>query len=286
MALPEPRSQGTLPPMTPDASITCPRCGERLPAGTTRCDACGAYLSAPSPSASAPRGPAPKVARQPAPSRPGANRTPAAASTAISGTSWIFLVAGLLCGGAIGYTLHGAVGPRAEEGGIAPPSDAMGSGMGGPPAGGAPAGMPQGQMPAQVMQMIGEYREKLAKNPDDVEANIGLGNLEFDSNQWEKAVEHYQKALDKSPGNADVRVDMAVAYHNLGQNDKAKAEMERVTKEHPDHRNAWLNLGVVCSDMGDKAGAIKSWEQYLKLEPNGPHSASIRAQIEDMKRGS
>jgi cytochrome c-type biogenesis protein CcmH/NrfG len=62
--------------------------------------------------------------------------------------------------------------------------------------------------------------------------------------------------------------------------------MERVTRENPTHRNAWLNLGVVSADLGDRATAIRAWEQYLKLEPNGPHSASLRAQIEDMKRGS
>ncbi|HEX3113089.1 MAG TPA: tetratricopeptide repeat protein, partial [Candidatus Eisenbacteria bacterium] len=108
----------------------------------------------------------------------------------------------------------------------------------------------------------------------------------FDSNQWDRAVASYQRALEQAPGNADVRVDMAVALHNLGQNQKAKDEMERVTRESPAHRNAWLNLGVVSAQLGDRAGAIKAWEQYLKLDPNGPHSASIRAQIEDLKRGS
>jgi cytochrome c-type biogenesis protein CcmH/NrfG len=263
--------------MATEATITCPRCGERLPDGFTRCDACGAFLSSP-PAASAV---APPRAGREAPHRPAGKARSAPAAQGITGTSWIFLVAGLLCGGAIGYTLHSAVGPREEGGMPQGPADVMG----GAPAG-APQGMPQGQMPAEVARMVSEYRQKLATNPDDIEANIGIGNLFFDSNQWQGAIEHYQKALAKTPGNADVRVDMAVAYHNLGQNDKAKEEMERVTRENPTHRNAWLNLGVVSADLGDRATAIRAWEQYLKLEPNGPHSASLRAQIEDMKRGS
>ncbi|HET9939499.1 MAG TPA: tetratricopeptide repeat protein [Candidatus Eisenbacteria bacterium] len=270
--------------MATDSGITCPRCGERLPEGFTRCDACGAFLSAPA--ARAPS--APRPAREP---RPPAKARPAPAPTAqaISGTAWIFLAAGLLCGGAIGYTLHGAVAPREEGGAPRGPADVMagasaGQGM---PQGQMPEGqMPQGQMPQEVAKMISEYRQRLATNPDDVDANIGMGNLYFDSSQWERAVDSYQRALDKAPGNADVRVDMAVALHNLGQNQKAKDEMERVTRESPEHRNAWLNLGVVSAQMGDRAGAVKAWEQYLKLDPNGPHSASIRAQIENMKRGS
>ncbi|HEU5312096.1 MAG TPA: tetratricopeptide repeat protein, partial [Candidatus Eisenbacteria bacterium] len=114
----------------------------------------------------------------------------------------------------------------------------------------------------------------------------GMGNLLFDSHQWERAIEHYQKALDQNPKNGDVRVDMAIAYHQIGQNDRAAQEIQRVTKETPDHRNAWLNLGVVNAAMGDNAGAIRAWEQYLKLEPSSPHAAAIRAQIEDLKRGS
>ncbi len=277
--------------MAHDDMVACPRCGERLPAGTTRCDACGAYLNAaaPGPAAgssqgAAAHGPSPKSGRQQVQGRAGAKGRPAPQSSAISGTSWIFLAAGLLCGGAIGYTLHGAVGPREEGGMPSGPADVM---AGAAQSGGSGMGQaPPGQMPTEVLQMVSEYRQKLATNPDDVDANIGMGNLLFDSSQWDEAIEHYQRALAKAPANADVRVDMAVAYHNLGRNDKAKAEMERVTSENPTHRNAWLNLGVVSADMGDKATAIKSWEQYLKLEPNGPHSASIRAQIEDMKRGS
>ncbi len=265
--------------MATDSSITCPRCGERLPEGFTRCDACGALLSAPA--AQAPS--APRPAREP---KPAARARPAPAPTAqsISGTAWIFLAAGLLCGGAIGYTLHGAVGPREEGGAPMGPADVMSGASAGQAM---PQGqMPPGQMPQEVVKMISEYRQRLATNPDDVDANIGMGNLLFDSGQWDRAVDSYQRALDKVPGNADVRVDMAVALHNLGQNQKAKDEMERVTRENPSHRNAWLNLGVVSAQLGDRAGAVKAWEQYLKLEPDGPHAASIRAQIEDMKRGS
>jgi Tetratricopeptide repeat len=208
----------------------------------------------------------------------------------MTGSGWMLLAVGLLCGGALGYTLRGAVGPREEGGMPSGPADVMsgmsgasveGGGAGTSATGGAP-----GAMPEAVVQAVGEYRRRLAEDPGDVEANIGMGNLLFDSQKWDQAVEHYQRALDKTPGNADVRVDMAIAYHQQGQNQRAREEMERVTRESPEHRNAWLNLGVVNAAMGDNARAVQSWQQYLKLEPNGPHAAAIRAQIEDLKRGS
>ena len=270
---------------TTTGMIQCPRCGESIPAGLSRCDACGAYL-VPTPGT-----PSPQQARPKTPGRPQGNAPrPAgpARSGAMPSSAWAMLLIGLLCGGAVGYALRGSVGPRSDEGMPTGPADIMsgqtGAGMGGGMGGGM--GANPGAMPADVANMISGFRQTLAKDPDNVPANIGLGNLFYDSNKWQEAIQHYQKALDKDPKNADVRVDMAICYHNLGQDDRAKQEMERVTREHPEHRNAWLNLGVVSSNTGDRATAIRAWEQYLKLEPSGTHSSAIRAQIEELKRGS
>jgi small glutamine-rich tetratricopeptide repeat-containing protein alpha len=131
---------------------------------------------------------------------------------------------------------------------------------------------------------VREYKATLAKNPKDLAANIGLGNLEFDSAQWQKAIDYYSRALEIDPRNADVRVDRAIAYHSTGQNDVAKKELLRVTRERPTHKNAWLNLGVVMRETGDRAGAIRAWERYLELDPNGLHAAGVRQEIASLKQ--
>ncbi|HYJ31888.1 MAG TPA: tetratricopeptide repeat protein [Candidatus Binatia bacterium] len=270
--------------------VTCPRCGERLPEGFTRCDACGAYL-VPHPSGSA-SAPAPGKRLNVA---AGPRRAPARAAS----SPWVYLVVGLVVGGAVGYALRSGVGTGASGGAPKGPADVMagagggeGGGMGGPPGGtgmgaapgGMGAGMAGGQMPPDIAAAVQKYNSALMMDPKDLQANIGLGNLEFDSQQWDRAIGHYTTALEKDPKNADVRVDRAIAYHSMGQDAKAKEEMLRVTKEHPDHRNAWLNLGVVSAATGDKPGAIKAWERYLQLEPSGTHSAAIRDELNQLKQ--
>lgn len=282
--------------MTPSAAtFPCPRCGESLPAGFSRCDACGAYL-------------VPAAAAGPPSSRPATSdrgrggTAPSgrkAAPPGATGPPWLFLVIGLACGGAVGYALHGAVGPSDHAGMPTGPADVMrgaagpgeagaagGAGMDGAGGTATDGGQMPPQMPPQVAAMVQQYRQALARDPDDLEANIGLGNLLFDSGQWQKAVDHYQRVLKRAPGNADVRVDMAIAIHSLGQNDIARKELERVTREKPTHLNAWLNLGVVAATLGDNAGAIRAWERYLELDPNGEHAAAVRAQIEMLRKGS
>ena len=206
------------------------------------------------------------------------------------GVAWLLLLVGLAVGGMIGYTLHGSIGPRAEEGGMPMgPADLMagapaGGGAGGPAGGMSGGATPGGPMPQEMMQIVQSYRAALAKNPNDVEAHTGLGNLDFDSGQWEKAIEHYTKALSLDPRNPDVRVDRAIAYHNLGQDEQAFAEMSAVTKSHPTHKNAWLNLGVVSAGMGDRKTEVEAYERFLALEPNGERSDHVRKDLAEMKK--
>jgi len=207
-------------------------------------------------------------------------RSPARAEP-LPGIAWLLLVVGLAVGGMVGYALHSAVGHRSEAGMPTGPADIMAAGDG--DQGVTPGGAPQ-QMPPQVMQMVQGFRAALAKNPKDLDALIGLGNLDFDSGQWEKAIENYSRALEIDPKLADVRVDRAIAYHASGQNDLAKKELLRVTKELPTHKNAWLNLGVVNRELGDRPGALEAWEQYLKLDPQGEHASSVRQEIAELKQ--
>ncbi len=282
--------------MTPDR-ILCPRCGESLPPTLDVCDACGADLATHPGAQSASSAGAPQsgaLARGSRAAGAGKGRSSAGArgaaqargeSQGVPGIAWLLLVVGLAVGGMVGYALHSAVGPRAESGMPAGPADIMAgaSGEAGGAAGDMGGSAPQ-RMPPQVVQLVQSYKAALAKNPKDLEANTGLGNLEFDSGQWQKAIDYYSRALEIDPGNADVRVDRAVAYHATGQNDTAKKELLRVTREKPTHKNAWLNLGVVNRELGDRAGALRAWEEYLKLDPNGEHSAGIRQEIEGLKQ--
>src|SRR5688572_6645715 len=147
------------------------RCCQRLPAGFTRCDACGAHVVPPATAVRETRGPA---GRAHAKAEGAGRHAPArASSSAMTGSGWMLLVVGLLCGGALGYTLRGAVGPREDGGMPQGPADVMSGMSGGGMGEGASAGPgAPGAMPPEVVKMMGEYRERLSKNPEDVEANI------------------------------------------------------------------------------------------------------------------
>jgi cytochrome c-type biogenesis protein CcmH/NrfG len=137
---------------------------------------------------------------------------------------------------------------------------------------------------ADVQKQISMLQGVLKEDPKNLKALIELGNLYFDADQVDPAIQAYSKALEIDPRNADVRTDLGIMYRRKGDPDRAIAEFKKAAQEDPRHVNSRYNMGVVLlHDKGDIKGAIKAWEEYLKLEPTGPRAENIRNQMEKMR---
>ena len=147
-----------------------------------------------------------------------------------------------------------------------------------PPTSPAPALTPD------IQNQIATLKSILKDDPKNLKALIELGNLYFDSGQLDPAIQTYSKALELDPKNPDVRTDMGIMYRRKGDPDRAAAEFRRAAQDDPKHVNSRYNIGVVLlHDKGDIKGAIKAWEDFLKVEPSGPRADNIRNQMEKMK---
>ena len=135
-----------------------------------------------------------------------------------------------------------------------------------------------------IQNQISTLKSILKEDPKNLKALIELGNIYFDSEQLDPAIQTYSKALELDPKNPDVRTDMGIMYRRKGDPDRAMAEFKRAAQDDPKHVNSRYNLGVVLlHDKGDIKGAIAAWEDFLKVEPAGPRADNIRNQMEKMK---
>lgn len=182
----------------------------------------------------------------------------------------------LLLGGALGYLLRGS-----EPGTVAPAQAAV------QPAGNiGPAQIPgfgsvpgSGSSPELVDKAAQPMLETLKKNPKDTDTLAKVGNLYYDAQLYQQAIEYYQKALKITPANADVRVDMGTAMFYLGDAEKALAEFDKALSYKPNHPNALFNTGIVrWQGKKDTRGAITAWEKLLKTNPDYPE----RQKVEDL----
>jgi cytochrome c-type biogenesis protein CcmH/NrfG len=149
---------------------------------------------------------------------------------------------------------------------------------------GAPAPAPPARDSIEAASQVQTLKEILKKDPKNLPAWVELGNLYFDTDQPKEAIEAYSRYLAVKPDNPDVRTDMGIMYRKLGQFDRALEEFRKAARSDPKHVNSRYNIGLVLlHDKQDIQGAIKAWEEYLKVDPNSEKSQRIRAQIEKMK---
>jgi cytochrome c-type biogenesis protein CcmH/NrfG len=149
----------------------------------------------------------------------------------------------------------------------------------------APMPPPQGPLPADVASKIQTLKEIVKKDPKNLSAWVEMGNLYFDSNQPKEAIEAYRQYLAVKPDNPDVRTDMGIMYRKLGDFDQAIEEFKKAAQSDPNHFNSRYNLGLVLlHDKQDMKGAIKAWEEYLKVDPKSERAERVRAQMEKLKK--
>jgi len=149
----------------------------------------------------------------------------------------------------------------------------------------APVPAPPGSSPLEVASKIETLKEIVKKDPKNLPAWVELGNLYFDSNQPKEAIEAYRQYLAIKPDNADVRTDMGIMYRSLGDFDRALEEFGKAVQTDPKHVNSRYNIGIVLlHDKQDIKGAIKAWEEYLKVDPKSERASRVRAQMENLKK--
>lgn len=142
-----------------------------------------------------------------------------------------------------------------------------------------------GPDPAEVAQKLQSLKEIIKKDPKNMPALVELGNLYFDTGQPKEAIDAYSQYLAVKPDNADVRTDMGIMYRALGDFDRAIEEFKKAAQSDPKHINSRYNIGVVLlHDKNDMDGAIRAWEEYLKVDPNSERASRLKAQIERMKK--
>jgi tetratricopeptide (TPR) repeat protein len=147
-----------------------------------------------------------------------------------------------------------------------------------------PAPSPPAREPIETASQIQTLKEIVKKDPKNLPAWVELGNLYFDTDQPKEAIDAYSRYLAVKPDNPDVRTDMGIMYRKLGQFDKALEEFRKAARSDPKHVNSRYNIGLVLlHDKQDIQGAIKAWEEYLKVDPNSERAQRIRAQMGKIK---
>lgn len=216
------------------------------------------------------------MANQPARSKVSAN------VSWTSAQAYTMAIICLLIGVGAGWFLRGLQIP-AETRSAAPTAQTEGGGATGI------GGMGQQPSPEQMRHMADQQAApllaQLNTRPNDAELLTQLGNIYFDTKQYDTAIDYYARVLKMQPSNTNVRTDMGIAYWEGRRDaDTAISEFNNALTYEPTKPQTLQSLGIVkWQGKSDAKGAVAAWEKLLQTNPTYENKAAIQQLINEAK---
>lgn len=117
----------------------------------------------------------------------------------------------------------------------------------------------------------------LAHSPDDVPALVRLGHLALQAQRLEEAQKLTDRVLTLVPNNLEAQVHRAVLRAGDGDGEGADAGLQAVLRADPGFAEAWFFRGMLAMQQGQMDRMRESFEQFVKVAPDGPQKERIRA---------
>jgi tetratricopeptide (TPR) repeat protein len=111
--------------------------------------------------------------------------------------------------------------------------------------------------------------DQLKSQPENADLLSSIGNIYYDAQQYQTAIDYYGRSLKAKPTDASVRTDLGTAYWYLGNADSAIDQFNAALTYAPTNANTLFNRGLVkWEGKGDAPGAIADWKKLLATNPN------------------
>jgi Flp pilus assembly protein TadD len=178
------------------------------------------------------------------------------------------------CGFLLGLTLGSfVIGPKIAQSKVAGPAAAEAT-PSETPAPAAAGGNPMGA----VIQQLAALKETVAKNPNDVDALVQLGDMYMQAAKFPQAAEYLERAVAVRD-DAAVRMDLGICYKQSNQPEKALAEFQRSAAMAPDQWQPLFNEAIVLIELRrmDEARALAA--KLQKMRPDDPEVQKLVATV-------
>jgi Tfp pilus assembly protein PilF len=128
----------------------------------------------------------------------------------------------------------------------------------------------------------GALQKAIQQDPNEADAYFQLGatlNQEKDYAGAEKALKQGFQLVPEPAEAAAAHYELAFACFSQGHWHDAEPQVAKTIATQPDFALAHWLMAQIMLKKGDGQGAINEFQTYLKLDPNGPAAASVRAVI-------
>lgn len=135
--------------------------------------------------------------------------------------------------------------------------------------GGRPSGVGQPLSPAGAA-----LQARLQADPNDLSALLRLAHIHLDQGHHGPALDLYRRVLELDANNVEAIAHLGVILYASGQVDAALAQYDRALALDPTYAHAlWDKALALRHGKRDPAGAIRTWEAFIRLMPPGSQDA-------------
>ena len=178
------------------------------------------------------------------------------------------------CGFLLGLTLGSfVIGPKIAQSKLAGAPVAAEVPMEAPAAATA-TGNPMGT----VMQQLATLKAAVAKNPNDADSLVQLGDMYMQAAKFPQAAEYLQRALAVKD-DAAVRMDLGICYKQTNQPEKALTEFQRSAAMAPDQWQPLFNEAIALIDLQRMDEARIVAVKLQKMRPDDPEVQKLMATV-------
>ena len=129
---------------------------------------------------------------------------------------------------------------------------------------------------------IGQLKERLNNDINDLEAALTLGNLYYDMNDAPRSIVYYRRVLDINPDLTNARTDMGAMYWRNEDIGLAEQAFRDAIASDSGFGQAYVNLGLLLRHAkGNVAEARAVWQQLLEVNPDHALAAKARELLQE-----
>ena len=134
--------------------------------------------------------------------------------------------------------------------------------------------------PSQQTQAIALYQRVLELDPEHAAANINLGTLYYNRQDFVLAERHYRRAIEIDPRYALAHFDLGNVLDETGRVQEAIETYKTALQLAPTYADAHYNLALAYEKIKEPRKALKHWRAYTKLDTVGPWAVHARNQVQ------
>lgn len=134
--------------------------------------------------------------------------------------------------------------------------------------------------PNQHSHAIAIYLKVLDADPQHAAANINIGTLYYNRQEYGLAEKHYRRAVEIDTRYALAYFDLGNVLDETGRVTEAIQIYKTALQLAPTYADAHYNLALAYEKMKQPRKALPHWRAYVKLDTTGPWAVHARNQIQ------